>query len=188
MTVEDLAIAMTGSGVWTTDAFYCEVTSGLGAFTVTQSAIATPATLWVDNGNGYEETALFGGSAQEVLSMCPTAPLFWESFAADDFGRPSGETATIGGREAVRADLADVIETMGSVGAIPGFEGSEVAEMVVWLDVETGTILSFFADVVFGEEMVAELGFPTDSQEPIGLTMSVELDNIYDPDLTVDLP
>ena len=110
MTIDDVAIEVSSVGVWTDTAFECTVSSELGGIAFSESVIATPEELWLDNGRGYEPSDLFGSSAQDILSNCPASPLFWASFNAEDFGAISGDEGVVDGRSdlAVLFDVDDL--------------------------------------------------------------------------------
>lgn len=186
MTMGELAIEVSADGIWTQDAFACTVSSGLGGITFSESVLATPQQLWINQGSGYEPSSLFGSAAQEVMSSCPTSPLFWTSFSADDFGAVSGDEELIDGRPAVRADLADLVDTLGGFGLITGFEGAVIHEMTVWIDVETNTILALAADLEMSDELMGELAGAETG--PVAMTMDFTISDVNDQSLSVDVP
>lgn len=186
MGLDDLSIDVAAEGVWTEKAFSCTVTSGLGGLSFSESIVATPEQLWLDAGNGYEETDLFATSAQEIMSSCPTSTLFWASFSTEDMGDIGGNEEVINGRTAIRADLADLMKGLGGLGMISGFEGAEINELTVWVDVETNTVLAMVADLAMSEDLMGEFGAA--GTGPVSLVMNFEISQINDPDLVVELP
>ena len=186
MAMADLEVEVTSEGIWTQDAFSCNVSSGLGGITFSESVVATPQQLWIDQGNGFEPSNLFGTAAQDVMSSCPTSPLFWASFAADDFGVVSGDEELINGRPAVRADLADLVDTLGGLGLMAGFEGAVVHEMTVWIDVETNSILAMAADIEMSDELMGDLAGADTG--PVAMRMDFSVSDVNDPSLGVEIP
>ncbi len=186
MTIDDVAIEVSSVGVWTDTAFECTVSSELGGIAFSESVIATPEELWLDNGRGYEPSDLFGSSAQDILSSCPASPLFWASFNAEDFGAISGDEEMIDGRSAVKADLAGVLKELGGLGILGGFEGADVSEMTMWLDSETGAILAMMADMTMSEQLMEEFGGA--GTGPISIVMDFTVTQVNDASLLVELP
>jgi hypothetical protein len=188
MALEDVALNMSGEGTWVTDAFGCELTTGIGGLDLTQSLVATPETMWLDSGSGYEPTPLFGGAAQEVMSMCPASPIFWRDFTSDGLGRPQGEVAEIDGRSAIKADLTEVVGQLGGFGGVPGLEEAEINEMVMWIDEETNVVLALNADLRLGEDFLQDIGAPADGTGDVAMLMSFRVERVNDPSLAVPLP
>ena len=186
MGLGELVIDVTADGIWTEEAFSCTVTSGLGGIAFSESMVATPEQLWVDSGNGYEPTDLFAATAQDIMASCPTSTLFWANFTTEDFGDVSGETETIGGRSAVRADFAELLKGLGGLGLLAGFEGATINEMTVWVDEETNTVLAMVADMEMSDELMSEFG--AEGSGPVSIVMEFELSQVNDPDLVVELP
>lgn len=186
MTMAELAIEVSAVGTWTEDAFSCTVSSGMGGITFTESVIATPQELWHDQGSGYEPSSLFGTSAQDIMNSCPASPLFWASFAAEDFAGVSGDEELIGGRPAFRADLSDLAGTLGGLGLVPEFDGADIKELIMWIDVETATILAMVADVELSEELIGDLAGAETG--PVGMRMDFSISNVNDPSLSVEVP
>ena len=188
MTLADTEFEVTSEGSWTTDAFECTMTIDLGGFGLSQAVIATPETLWLDNGTGFEESGLFG-PAQDVMSGCPASPLFWGDFAADEFGRAVGDTEDFSGRSAVKVDLTEVLGFAGGVGVIPDLEDAVINSMVMWIDEETNVVLGLFADIEVDPGALGDLGIPT--EEPTGavaMVMDLRVDRINDSTISVELP
>lgn len=186
MAIGELEVEVTADGVWTQDAFSCTVLSGLGGITFSESVVATPEQLWIDQGNGFEPSNLFGTAAQDVMSSCPTSPLFWASFTVDDFGAVTGDEELIDGRPAVRADLADLVDTLGGLGLIAGFDGAVINEMTVWIDVETNTILAMATDIEMSEELMGDLADADTG--PVAMRMDFSISDVNDPSLGVEIP
>jgi hypothetical protein len=186
MGLGDVEIEVDAEGIWTGDAFSCTVSSGLGGITFSESVVGTPETLWIDQGNGYETSSLFGSAAQDVMSTCPTSPLFWASFITDEFGGISGDEELIDGRAAVRADLADFAKSFGGLGLVGGFEGAVINEMTVWIDVETNTVLAMTADIEMTEELVGDLGGTETG--PVKMKMDFSISDVNSQLLSVELP
>ena len=164
------------------------VSSASGSIDTTrsESIVATPDQLWVDSGNGYEPSDLFAASAQEIMSSCPTSTLFWSSFTTDDFGYIDGEQETIAGRTAIRADLTELLDGLGGMGLLAGFEGATINEMTLWVDAETNTVLAMSTDMEMSGELMSEFG--ADGTGPVSIVMAFELSQINDPSLMVELP
>ena len=186
MQLGELALDVTAEGIWTEDAFNCTVSSGLGGITFSESIVATPEQLWVDSGNGYEPVDLFGTTAQDIMSSCPTSTLFWSNFTTEDFGYIDGEEETIGGRTAIRADLTELLDGLGGLGLLSGFEGATINEMTLWIDEETNTVLAMTTDMEMSGELMSEFG--ADDTGPVGIVMDFALSQINDPGLMVELP
>jgi hypothetical protein len=189
MVLDDITLEMTGEGTWTTDAFECTITTGLGGLTIEQRLVATPETLWLDSGNGFEPTPLFGGTAQEAMAMCPSSPLFWADFSAEDLGgRPVGDEEEYAGRAAVKTDLTEAIGATGGVGLIPGFEDASVNEISIWVDTETNVVLGLEADIEIGGDFLSEIGAPADTGGDVTMTMAFRIAQVNDPGLSIELP
>jgi len=186
MGLAELAIDVTADGIWTDDAFSCTVSSELGGITFSESIIATPEQLWVDSGNGYEPSDLFAPTAQDIMSSCPTSTLFWSSFTTDEFGYIDGEEETIAGRTAIRADLTELLEGLGGMGLLAGFEGATINEMTLWVDAESNAVLAMTTDMEMSGELMGEFG--ADGTGPVSIVMAFELSQINDPGLVVQLP
>ncbi len=182
----DLDINLIADGVWTEDAFSCTVTSGMGGLNISESLVATPEGLWIDTGGGYVESNLFADSAQQIMSTCPASPLFWANFAADDFGAITGDEELIDGRPTVRADLADLVGDLGSLGLMAGFDGASFNQMTVWIDTETNIVVGMYADMEMSDEMLAGLG--AGETGPVAIIMDFSLSQVNDPDLEIELP
>mgnify|MGYP001819891897 CR=1 FL=1 len=189
MVLDDITLEMTGEGTWTTDAFECTITTGMGGLTIEQRLVATPETLWLDNGNGFEPTPLVSGPAQEAMAMCPSSPLFWADFSAEELGgRPLGDEEEFAGRAAVKTDLTEVIGAVGSVGPMPGFEDATVNEIAMWVDTETNVVLGLEADIEIGGDFLGEIGAAADTGGDVALLMTFQIDQVNDPSLSVVPP
>lgn len=186
MGMGELVIDVTTDGIWADDAFSCTVSSGLGGITFSESIVATPQQLWIDRGNGYEPTDLFAASAQDIMSSCPTSTLFWSSFTTEDFGDIDGNEEMIGGRPAIRANLTELLEGLGGIGALAGFDGATINEMTLWVDQETNTVLAMTTDMEMSGELMTEFG--ADGTGPVSIVMAFELSQINDPNLKIELP
>lgn len=150
--------------------------------------VATPETLWLDNGNGFEPTPLLGGPAQEAMAICPS-PVFWAGFSAEDLGgRPRGDEESFAGRAAVKTDLAEAISAMGDVGFMAGFEDAIVNEIAMWVDTETSVVLGLEADIEIGRDFLGEIGAPAGTSEDAALIMTFQFERVNDPSLRVEPP
>jgi hypothetical protein len=178
----DLNVEATAEGTWTTDAFQCTLSSGMGGLTFSESVIGTPQTLWYDQGSGYEESNLLDEGPQNIMSSCPTSPVFWTSFTTDELGNITGDETTYNGRDAYKADLRDMMDALGGLG-LSEFEGGDISEMTVWIDVETNAIIGLEAQIAMPAELLGGA-----SGDSINLNMQFSLDQFNDPSLTIDLP
>ncbi len=185
MSLGDVAIDVTSEGTWVGDSFHCTVTSGLGGLAFSESIIATTDQMWIDTGSGFEPTHLFAPSAQEILSSCPASPLFWVSFQSEDMRGPIGEADTIAGRPATRFDIGGLAGGA-DLGAMTGFPGATVSELIVWFDTETEAIIAMVSDMRITEELANELG--AGDIGAIGTVMDLTVSRINDPELQIDLP
>ncbi len=186
MALGEVTIDLTSTGIWTDDAFSCVASSGLGGISFEETVVATISQLWIDSGNGFDESNLFAPTAQEIMGSCPTSPLFWAGFGGEEFGTITGEEDLIDGRPAVKADLAGLIKELGGLGIMGGFEGATINDLIMWFDVETNAIIAMNADMEMSDEMMSEFG--ADGTGPIGILMRFELTQINDPSLVVELP
>jgi hypothetical protein len=187
MAIGETSIEMSGAGAWTGDAFECSLTMGIGGLGLSQSVVATQDRLWLDNGNGYAESGLFG-PAQDVLSGCPASPLFWGDFAAEDFGRAVGNAEDFAGRSAVRLDLTEMLDFAGGFGVIPDLEGAVINAMTMWVDEETNVVLGVFADIVIDSAALGDLGLGTEPVDSVEMTMDLRVEQVNDPAVSIDLP
>ena len=181
-------IELTSTGVWVDGSFDCLVTTDMSGFGFEQGLIATPETLWFDAGNGYEESALFGSGAQEVMASCPTSPMFWAEFTAAETAGFTGEKTTIDGREVYRADLTELLGLAGGLGVAGDLEGATINEMAMWIDIETGAPLRVVADMELPEDFMGALDESAEATGDLKLVMEVSVERIDDPTLTVRTP
>lgn len=188
MGFDDTAIEVDSQGIWTGDAFECTMTMGLGGLGLSQAVIATPETLWLDSGAGFEESSLFG-PAQDVLAGCPASPLFWGDFAADELGRAVGDTEEFAGRTAIKLDLTELLDFAGGVGVIPDLEDADINSMVMWIDEATNVVLGLYADLEIDPAALGELGMPgSEPAEAVAMIMDLRVDRIDDPSISIELP
>ncbi|MCP3996473.1 MAG: hypothetical protein GY722_15665, partial [bacterium] len=171
-------------GVWTRDAYRCDLSTGIGGLKTPQSFIATPETMWMDLGSGYEETGRSGGSVQELTSSCPSSPSFWEAFVQADFDATIGEPEVFQGRQAAKIDIASLPGDMDDMAALAGFDGADIDHLIIWLDIETEVFLGMIAEMTLSEELMAEAG---DTGE-VTIVMDFSLSQVNDPALVVELP
>jgi len=182
MDLAETSIAVTAEGMWTPDGFQCTMSSEMGGITFSESIIATPETLWYDQGSGYEEASLVDSGAGDLIGSCPAAPTFWSDFSTDDLGDINGEETTFHGRAVYKANLTELMGALGGLG-LAGAEAEFLKSMVVWIDVETDTVIGLDAEL----EMPADfMGGGT--QEPVPMTMEFALDQFNDPGLIIELP
>lgn len=181
--LDEAALTVNSIGTWTEDAFECTMSSELGGLEFSESIVATPETLWYDQGNGYEEADLFTGSATDLMGSCPAAPLFWTDFTTEDAGNISGDATTFNGRTAYEADLTDLFGAFAGLG-MAGIDADMVDAMQVWIDAETNTIIGLYAEITMPAEFLEGSGVEGDTQ----MVMEFELDNFDDPTLSIDLP
>ncbi|MDJ0925948.1 MAG: hypothetical protein QNJ77_15460 [Acidimicrobiia bacterium] len=188
MGFDDAAIEVTGEGTWAGDVFECSVTMSIGGLGLSQAVIATPDTLWLDTGSGFEEAGLFG-PAQDVVSTCPASPLFWGDFTAEDFGRAVGDTEDFAGRQAVKLDLTEVLGLAGGMGMIPDIEDAVINSMVMWVDEETNVVLGLFADVELDSAALGDFGVPgSEPADAVAMVMELRVEQVNDPTLDVAIP
>ncbi len=187
MGFDDANIEVVGAGTWTNEAFECSLTMGLGGFGVSESVVATPETLWLDSGAGFEETSLFG-SAQDIMASCPAAPMFWTDFTSEEFGRAVGDNEEFAGRDAIRLDLTELLGIAGGMGMIPDLEEATISEMVMWVDADTNVVLGLLADLEIDAAALGDLGVPGEAPQKVAMTMDLRLDQINDQSLQVELP
>jgi hypothetical protein len=187
MDFDGVALEVEGEGTWDNGSFDCTIESGAGGFGFTESIIATPETLWYDSGNGYEESGLFATGAQEIMSTCPTSPLFWAEFGTEDAGQINGQETVRNGRPTVETDITKLMG-LGGIGVVGGFEGATVNEMVMWIDVETNTAVAVLADVELSAELLAGQGGGDLGASSMKMVMEFGVDQINDPSLSVREP
>jgi hypothetical protein len=188
MRLDDTEFEVISEGSWTADALECTMTIDLGGFGLSQSVVATENELWLDDGSGFEESGLFG-PAQDVMSGCPASPLFWADFAADDFGRATGETEDFAGRSAVKIDLTELLDFAGGIGVVPDLDDAMINSMVMWIDEETNVVLGLFADIEVDPAALGDIGIPTG--EPTGgvaMVMDLRVEQVNDPAVSVEQP
>jgi hypothetical protein len=186
--LDEATVELTGEGIWTTDAFQCTLTTSLGGLALAQSVIATPETLWLDSGTGYQPAALFDGGVQGVISSCPSYPLFWNDFTSTGLGRPIGEEVDIDGRTAIKADLTEALDVIGGFGLVDGLESATINRMVMWVDTETNVVLGLSADMELDAEFAAEFGATAGDTGPVSMLMKLRVERINDPTLSIDVP
>lgn len=188
MQLDDTQLQVTSEGSWTTDAFECTTTIDLGGFGLSQSVVATPDQLWLDIGAGFEESGLFG-PAQDVVSGCPASPQFWADFAADDFGRATGETEDFAGRSAVKVDLTELLDFAGGIGVVPDLEDAAINSMVMWIDEEANVVLGLYADIEVDPAALGDIGIPAgDPTDGVALVMDLRVAEVNSPTTSVELP
>jgi hypothetical protein len=182
MDLAETSIALTAEGIWTPDGFQCSMSSEMGGIMFSESIIATPETLWYDQGSGYEEASLVNSGAGDLIGSCPAAPSFWSDFSTDDLGDISAEETTFHGRAVYKADLSELMGALGGLG-LAGAEAEFLKSMVVWIDVETNTVIGLNAEL----EMPADFMGGT-SEDPVPMTMEFALDQFNDPGLVIERP
>jgi hypothetical protein len=182
MALENTDLTVTANGIWTTDAFQCTMSSDMGGVAFNESIIATPETLWYDQGNGYEPASLFNTSASDIISSCPAAPTFWAEFAANDLAGVTGDEVTFNGRSAYKADLSEMTSALSDLG-FAGIDTEFLKAMTVWLDIDTGTVIGLNAQLEMPPELMQGL-----TENSIPMTMEFSLDNVNDPTLSIDIP
>lgn len=187
MELDDVTFSLTADGVWDSGSFECTVVTDVGGFGVEQGIVATTETLWLDSGNGYEESGLFEAGVQDIMSTCPTSPLFWAPYASAEIGSVTGEDATIDGRPATKADITDMVGLAGGLGLVDGFEDANVNEMAMWFDKETGVALALIADIGLPEDALEDLGAAAGGGA-LGMVMEFSVEQVNDPSLTVETP
>ena len=185
MAFGEVGIDVTTDGVWTGDAFECTITSGIGGIGFSESVIATTERLWVDSGSGYEETGLFASSAQEIMASCPASPLFWASFQTDELRGPVGVDDVLDGRPVTKFDIGGLVGGA-DLGALAGFPGATINDLVVWFDTETEAVVAMVTDMAISEELAAEIGAA--GTGALGIVMEFTITQINDPTLSIEVP
>jgi len=190
MTRGDTTIEAGGTGTWTTDAFTCTVTASIGGVKLEQRLVGTPAQLWVDAGFGFQRSNAFAPEARGLLPSCPAAPTFWQTFGASGSAPVAGEPDTVGGRAAIRTDLTDARGTLDGLGLVPRLDGATVDELTMWVDRETNVVLELTATMEVSPEILQSAGEPVlgAGEGPVRVTIELQVDNVNDPDLTVEIP
>jgi hypothetical protein len=186
MTLGGIELEATSESTWTGDVFSCTITTGLGSMTTSESMIATVDTLWLDTGSGYEESDLLSRTAQDMTGLCPSAPSFWTNFSTNDLPEVSGPEELIDGRPAHKADISKHLVGLGNFSDLAGYEGATIHELIVWVDIETNTLIAMTADIVVPEEVVAESG--TEGSGDVELVMEFAISDVNDPSLVVEVP
>lgn len=187
MNLGEVAIEASTEGIWTTDAISCAVTTSMGGFGTSQQVVATPDAMWLDPGTGFESTT--AAAAQEVMQGCPAAPLFWQEFVASDLAGVTGESGSIGGRAATKADLTNVGDLLEEFGGLSDMQGSTINQLEMWIDDETGVLLAMTADVELSADLLADLGTPdTGATGTLEMVLDLLVENVNDPSLTIELP
>jgi len=187
MNLGDVAIEASTEGIWTTDAISCTVTTSMAGFGTSQQVVATPDAMWLDAGTGFEPAT--AAAAQEVMQSCPASGLFWQEFVASDLAGVTGESGSIGGRAATKADLTNVGDLLKEFGGLSDMQGSTINQLEMWIDDETGVLLAMTADVELSADMLADLGtVDTGTTGPLAMVLDLLVDNVNDPSLAVALP
>ena len=181
--IEETPITVVADGTWIGDAFECTLSSEFGGLTFSESIIATPETLWYDQGNGYDESSLLSGSVSELVASCPAAPLFWQDFGSDDFSGLSGDVIDYNGRSAYQADFTEVLGALGGLG-LTGVSSDMIEDMQVWIDEETTTIIGLYTELAVPASMLEG----ADAEGSTTMIMEFSLDNFNDPGLSIELP
>ena len=190
MTIEmgDGQLEISGAGSWVGDAFECEVRMEIEGFGFTQAVVATPDTLWFDDGtSGYVESTM-NRATETVVASCPASPLFWENFVSAGT-RPIGETEQYAGRPAIKVDLRSAIEIGSGLSVIPDVNEAIINQMDMWVDAETNVVLGIYADLEVAPGALGELGLPgEETSDNIAVTMDLQTDRINDQSVSVTIP
>lgn len=183
----DGQLEISGAGSWVSDAFECAMTMEIEGFGFTQAVVATPDTLWFDDGtSGYVESTM-NRTTETVVASCPASPLFWENFVSAGT-RPIGEEEEYAGRPAIKVDLRSAIEIGGGLGVIPDINDATFNQMDLWVDAETNVVLGMYADLRVAPGTLGQLGLPGEGSDPIAVTMDLQTDRINDPSVSVTIP
>jgi hypothetical protein len=182
MDLAETSIALTAEGIWTPDGFQCSMSSEMGGIAFSESIIATPENLWYDQGSGYEEASLVNSGAGDLIGSCPAAPTFWSDFSTDDLGGISGEETTFHGRAVYQANLTELLGALGGLG-LAGAEAEFLKSMVVWIDIETNTVIGLDAELEMPADFMGGV-----SEDPIPMTMEFALDQFNDSGLVIERP
>jgi hypothetical protein len=189
-----MSMAMTTNSTYVGSAYECVTSMDMGGMSMEMTVVATPDTLWIDSGSGFQESNLFDSDVQSVTGICPASPMFWTAFGEAPWGAMSGEPDTINGIPVQRLDMTSMAggfdlgaldAFFGGVGALP--DGIQINEMVFWIADPGGWPVALQVGVDLSESAVAELV----GMEGLGaasMTMSVEIDNVNDPALSVQVP
>ena len=190
MTLPGAEIAVDGTGVYTSDAFTCDLTLGLGGFTVTQRVFGTPESVWIDDGFGFQEVAPFSPEATSATSLCPASPLFWAGFGpmppAATF---EAEIEDFNGVPSKKLDMTALLDSLSGFG-FSELEGVSFEQAVAWI-ADPGDWVSGIEMTMNVEPEAATLmwGLPADPDAgPTQMAFQVAVFNPDDPTLTVDPP
>jgi hypothetical protein len=189
MDLGEATIELSTDGIWTGSAISCTITTSMAGFGTTQQVITTPDATWVDTGTGLEPVTAATTDIQDLLQGCPASPLFWQEFVATDLAGVTGESGSIGGRPATKADLTESGALLGELGGLGAMQGSTVNQLEMWIDDETGVLLAMTADVELNADALGDIGAtPTDLPDSLGMVLDLEIGDVNDPSLTVSLP
>jgi thiol-disulfide isomerase/thioredoxin len=184
MTLDEATIQVLSEGVYTSSGFTCDWSVDVLGQTGEQSVKGSPTTIWL----GAESRAMPAGAPEAVSaqSLCPTSPVFWDSF-----GRlPDG------GEAAVKNEIASRrIDVTDQVDGLPGMQfrqlpGVTIEKAQIWV-ADPGDWVSAIEMVLsVGPDAATSMwGIPFDPEaDPTEMTYTVAVLRPDDFDLEVSLP
>lgn len=185
MTLPDSTIQVSGTGVYTSDAFSCEWSVDVLGQTSNQVIKGSPANVWIGDPNPTQLPADSPDAANAQV-LCPSSPLFWASF---------GEVPE-GGEAEVKNDVPSRrIDMTGGSEGVPGTQFSEVTGIdleraLLWIAEPGGWVSGIELVMQVGPDAATQLwGIPFDPNAgPTEMVYAIDITGADDPTLLVELP
>jgi len=179
-----ISMVMTVDFTYVGSAYECVAAISAAGTSMEMTVVATPETLWIDKGMGFEESNRLDSDVQSVIGICPATPMFWMGFGEVPWASMSGDSETVNGIPAQRVDLtsmADVME-LGALAALMGGgidTGIEINEAVFWIADPGGWPVAMQVGMVM---------LDMEGMGDVPITMHYEIDSANDPSLSVQVP
>jgi thiol-disulfide isomerase/thioredoxin len=185
-------IDITTFGVYTDTGFRCDQVVEFAGLRQTQTVHGSPISIWVDDPTGTTEYPPDSSAADQVGSLCPASPSFWEAYSGmEDIGLESVDSRfeDLRGVPSRAVDLGEVMGSLPSLG-FAGLEGLTFDSAVLWV-ADPGGWTSGIDLVMRVDPETAELAFGIPAGEVDGavvMDMEVRVFSPDDPTLSAPLP
>ncbi len=184
MEMMGISMVMTVDFTYVGSAYECVATVNAAGTSMEMAVVATPETIWLDQGYGFEESGPFDSNVQTVVGICPASPTFWMGFGEVPWAAMTGEPDTVNGIPAQRVDFTAMAGAMdlGALAALMGGgvgSGMDIDEAVFWIADPGGWPVAMQVGMVM---------LDLEGMGDVPISMHYEINTVNDPSLSVQVP
>ncbi len=177
------------SGTHVDGSFSCSTDLDMDGNAMTTQVVSTPDGVFADAGGGFSEVP--AESAANATAGCPADPAFWSGFTLMEIPEElPREPVEVNGIAAYQIDLVAYSEVASQLGLVPDVEGASYEELTMTFAEDGDWLVSMnvIANLTPDAASMA-FGVPvTEAGEGATISMTLDVADPDDPDLTVETP